>query len=500
MSDAEFLDIWSPETGIEDLPADIAALAVPEIARVKEQWSARKAELGDSDRLRLFTEQLNREWAIETGIIENLYDIERGVTQTLIEQGFQAALLEHGSVNKDPQYVLRLIEDQKAALENLFAFVKHDRELTTGYVKELHAMMTQSQTTADSVDPSGRKVQVELLHGEWKKWPNYPVKDGVELRYCPPEQTASEMDRLLEMHARHPVAGVPPEVEAAWLHHRFTQIHPFQDGNGRVARALASLVLIRAGLFPLVVPREEKTIYLESLEKADNGNLRSLVVLVSRRQEVAHRRAINLIEKLAPAAESMTDAASMVGHAYAKRRGVIDQRLEKRLGLLSSFVESELGDQARLAQRNLREAAGFHDASDTALGGGFPSGARGRAEGEPSIEVSGLTTDDNYLEAVRSIAIDRWGAIPGRPCGWLEVTVRLDRDFRLLVHIHALNPETNDSMQAAGMALGSAGLAPLDVEPLTWGADESIAVLVLRLKSWAQKFLRAGLDFVRRQM
>ena len=37
------------------------------------------------------------------------------------------------------------------------------------------------------------------------------------------------------------------EIEATWLHHRFTQIHPFQDGNGRVARALASLVFF-AGL------------------------------------------------------------------------------------------------------------------------------------------------------------------------------------------------------------------------------------------------------------
>ena len=43
-----------------------------------------------------------------------------------------------------------------------------------------------------------------------------------------------------------------PEVEAAWLHHRFGQIHPFQDGNGRVARALATMIFLRAGFVPLV--------------------------------------------------------------------------------------------------------------------------------------------------------------------------------------------------------------------------------------------------------
>ena len=49
------------------------------------------------------------------------------------------------------------------------------------------------------------------------------------------------------MYTEHQGCGVPLEVEAAWLHHRFTQIHPFEDGNGRVARALASLVFIPDG-------------------------------------------------------------------------------------------------------------------------------------------------------------------------------------------------------------------------------------------------------------
>ena len=79
------------------------------------------------------------------------------------------------------------------------------------------------------------------------------------------------MDRLLAMHREHGQRGVAPEVEAAWLHHRFTQIHPFQDGNGRVARALATLVMIRAGWFPLVVTDAGRADYIEALEIADGG-------------------------------------------------------------------------------------------------------------------------------------------------------------------------------------------------------------------------------------
>ena len=56
---------------------------------------------------------------------------------------------------------------------------------------------------------------------------------------------------------------------AAWVRHRFTQIHPFQDGNGRVARLLATLVFSRAEWLPLVVRRDDRVRYLDALEAAD---------------------------------------------------------------------------------------------------------------------------------------------------------------------------------------------------------------------------------------
>ncbi|HVT11175.1 MAG TPA: Fic family protein [Fimbriimonadaceae bacterium] len=296
MPEPSAVEIWPKATGILDLPEDWASLEVSALRGVEVEWKERReAALGSSE-LETFTEQLNREWAIETGIIENLYDIERGVTMVLIEQGFSAAVMEHGSVNKEPAHILALLNDQKDALEGLFDFVAQRRPLSAGYIKELHAAMTKSQTTVVARDIGGVETEVPMLHGEWKTQPNYPVRDGQIYRYCPPEHTASEMDRLVAMYLRH--ERIPPEVEAAWLHHRFTQIHPFQDGNGRVARALASLVLIRAGLFPLVVPRDEKSIYLESLERADEGNLRSLTLLIARREEAAFRRAKDVLERL----------------------------------------------------------------------------------------------------------------------------------------------------------------------------------------------------------
>ena len=46
-----------------------------------------------------FNEELSREWAIETGIIEGLYELDRGITQTLIRRGFLGEYVEQGSTN-----------------------------------------------------------------------------------------------------------------------------------------------------------------------------------------------------------------------------------------------------------------------------------------------------------------------------------------------------------------------------------------------------------------
>ena len=72
--------------------------------------------------------------------------------------------------------------------------------------------------------------------------------------------------------------------KAAWIHHAFTQIHPFSDGSGRVARAIASLVFIRGGSFPLVVNRDDRADYIGALEISGAGNLHDMIGLSVRLQ------------------------------------------------------------------------------------------------------------------------------------------------------------------------------------------------------------------------
>jgi hypothetical protein len=250
---------WSP---LEDLPSDHRELEQTELRSLAGIWEEQRSELQTLDAIKEFNERLLRRWAIETGIIERVYTLDRGVTQLLVERGLDASFIPNHATDKNPELVIQIIRDQHAAVEGLFDFVASRRPLSTSYIKELHSLLTSSQRTTEAVDQFGHRFEVELDHGQYKLRPNNPRRpDGTVHEYCPPEQVASEMDRMIALHLEHEANGVCPEVEAAWLHHRFTQIHPFQDGNGRVARAIATLVFLRAHWLPLVITDEHRSVY-----------------------------------------------------------------------------------------------------------------------------------------------------------------------------------------------------------------------------------------------
>jgi hypothetical protein len=76
----------------------------------------------------------------------------------------------------------------------------------------------------------------------------------------------------------------PPDEIAVRFHHRLTLIHPFPNGNGRHARLIADILLIRLGRpaftwgsANLVKEGEARTKYLEAIRLADNGNVQSLL-------------------------------------------------------------------------------------------------------------------------------------------------------------------------------------------------------------------------------
>jgi len=133
--------------------------------------------------------------------------------------------------------------------------------------------------------------------------PRCEQKAGPESQFCP--NCAREWLR------RNPDELSTIEL-AAQLMHRFSQIHPFTDGNGRVGRLLMNLVLIRAG-YPFItnISYRDRARYLRSLLEADEGNLKRLVGLVARSVEGALDSYLHVIEE--PRVFSLAEAGRRIG-------------------------------------------------------------------------------------------------------------------------------------------------------------------------------------------
>jgi len=351
---------------IEDVPANHSQLASAELKALIGVWQEQRDELTAQDVIKDFNERLLRRWAIETGIIERVYTLDRGITELLIERGLDANLIPHGSTDQDPEYVISVIRDQHKAVEGLFDFVAARRALSTSYIKELHAVLTASQKSTDAIDQFGNRVQVPLRHGDYKLNPNNPRRaDGSTHEYCPPEHVAAEMDRMIEMHLQHLELGVCPEVEAAWLHHRFTQVHPFQDGNGRVARALATLIFLKEGWLPLVITDDHRSIYIDALEAGDHGDLEPLVKLFARIEKRSFLEALSVAQEVRQRDRQVHHVIASMRDLY-KRRGeslrqewnrsksTADELLDEakqRLGDIVDLLKEQIGPLAAPGQQ-----------------------------------------------------------------------------------------------------------------------------------------------------
>ena len=335
---------------IANLPENWRDLCRRDLHAVHHQWTEDRNLIRDPAKLDAFRDRLHMLWAIETGIIERLYPPpDRGVTVSIAQAGLEALGQFHarGLISADAR---ALIADQRAALDMVMDLVGGQQNLTAFFIRSLHYRLTLSQDTCEAEDQSGNRFESKLLKGAWKKQPNNPRRpDGSIHKYCPPEHVQDEIDQLLSWHNEHDMAEVCPEVEAAWLHHCFAQIHPFQDGNGRVARALTAAVFLKADHLVLVVRDEDRERYIEALETADDGELKPLVDLFADRQITDLQEAMGAIRELR--GETVITATESVAERARRRKDAVRDRaagvMDDLLQIASVRLEETVGELYR---------------------------------------------------------------------------------------------------------------------------------------------------------
>lgn len=130
----------------------------------------------------------------------------------------------------------------------------------------LQDVITEAQATYTVTTGAGENVEVDLPRRQYKPVSNYLLLPAGELAvFAPASAVPAEMERLSGELRSETFAALHPAVQAAYAHYALTAIHPFADGNGRLARTVASIFLLRSVGVPLLVFADQWPCYYQAL-------------------------------------------------------------------------------------------------------------------------------------------------------------------------------------------------------------------------------------------
>lgn len=225
----------------------------------KEYWSA-------------IQEKLRIDWTYDSNAIEGS-SLTRGETLFFLKEG----LTVEGKPFKD----FLDARNHAEAIDWLYDVIKDNRSVTPGLLKEINALLLSGVKNTAAIDEAGRKVRKPVHPGKYKTLPNHVLQiEGTIHFYTDPIHVPNEMEILCRwidenMEKKHPV------LVSAIAHYNLVRIHPFDDGNGRGARILMNLILIKRDYPIAIIKSENRRKYLTALNGADNGNIDPFVKLVA---------------------------------------------------------------------------------------------------------------------------------------------------------------------------------------------------------------------------
>ncbi|OGB30705.1 MAG: hypothetical protein A3F78_00230 [Burkholderiales bacterium RIFCSPLOWO2_12_FULL_61_40] len=216
--------------------------------------------------------RLRTDWTYHSNGIEGS-TLTRGETHFFLSEG----LTVEGKPFKD----FLDAKNHAEAIDLLFDVVANKQPITEGFIKNINALVLHGVDSTPAQNAMGQRVRKKATPGEYKQLPNHVQQpDGTIHYYVEPLHVHDQMQALVAwivsaMEALHPMHV------AAVAHYNMVRIHPFDDGNGRGARILMNLILMKAGYFPAVVRLETKRHYLEALAQADRGHLAPFISFIA---------------------------------------------------------------------------------------------------------------------------------------------------------------------------------------------------------------------------
>ena len=228
------------------------------------------------DRLKTELDALQPLPAEVTGRVEQRLRIESNYHSNALEGntltlGETRSLILHGlTARGKPMREHVDIEGYDRAVKELSRRARGDQPLNETFILDLHRVLLKEPYEVETTAPDGRNTRRPIAVGAYKTTANNIVTSTGETYYfTPPELVRQAMNRLLDWYHAQEGKGEHPIIIAAIFHYRFVRIHPFDDGNGRMARLLMNRILIDHDYPLAIVRRDARDRYLQELERAD---------------------------------------------------------------------------------------------------------------------------------------------------------------------------------------------------------------------------------------
>ena len=210
--------------------------------------------------------RLNKKFAVEYNYNSNHME---GNTLTY---GQTELLLLFGKVSGEGS--LKDFNDMKASAVGLKMVEEAQKlalPLTQNFIRQLHHTLLREDYTVHRTLPGGVETSYVIHAGQYKTRPNSVItRYGNRFEHASPQETPAFMTDLVDWYNTEEQAGQLTPVElAALFHYRYIRIHPFEDGNGRIARLLTNYILSRHGWPMIVIRNRKKQDYIEALHQAD---------------------------------------------------------------------------------------------------------------------------------------------------------------------------------------------------------------------------------------
>lgn len=287
----------------------------PRLEEGLARWDEPKAALEDvksqaaSEVYAAAVEFTLRAAAVDTGAIEGLYEVDRGFTYSV---AVEAATWE-AEADKRNVDIRRFFDAQLVSFRLVLDAATGRTPISEAWIRTLHEQICEPQDTYQVKTPVGLQEH-KLPKGEYKVYPNHVLdRQGRSFSYAPVKETAAEMRRFTAELSSDAFAAAHPILQASYSHYALVKAHPFADGNGRVARALASVYLYRAVSVPLIVFADQRREYFDALSKADDGELEAFQSFIFERTVDAMLIQMQRLEALAfpPADQSASELDSL---------------------------------------------------------------------------------------------------------------------------------------------------------------------------------------------